>query len=154
MDFGPIITQNGCIRFIYSEEYKFLSGRLGYDSCSYELMLKKDNEKIVCEYDMETLKQIPKLKNEVKDGIMTLQYREYGFKLNIKFKVDPLMYFPQLSKNKNAVILQTKHINNLENITTFNISAARGPIVLQRILFLIVAKFCRICRIHFRVSGP
>jgi hypothetical protein len=93
-------------------------------------MLKKDNEKIVCEYDMETLKQIPVLKNEVKDGIMTLQYREYGFELNIKFKVDPLMYHPQLSKNKNAVILQTKHINNLENITTFNISAARGPIVL------------------------
>jgi hypothetical protein len=121
MDFGPVITPNGCIRFIYSEEYKFLSGGLGYDSCSYELELKKDNEKIVCEYDMETLKQIPGLKNEVKDGIMTLQYREYGFELNIKFKVDPLMYYPQLSKNKNAVILQTKHINNLENKTTFGI---------------------------------
>jgi hypothetical protein len=149
MDFGPIITQNGCIRFIYSEEYKFLSGGLDYDSCSYELKLKKDNDKIVCKYDMETLKQIPGLKNEVKDGIMTLQYREYGFELNIKFKVDPLMYHPQLSKNKNAVILQTKHINNLENITTFNISAARGPIVLQKnaeFIFVLMAQFCRICR--------
>ena len=77
MDFGPVITQNGCIRFIYSEEYKFISGGLGYESGSYKLMLKKDNEKIVCEYDMETLKQIPKHKNEVKDGIMTLKYREY-----------------------------------------------------------------------------
>jgi hypothetical protein len=121
MDFGPIITQNGCIRFVYPEGM-CCGGYFNFDGGTYTMMVCTD-ETITSsyEYDMETLKQIPGLKNEVKDGIMTLKYREYGFKLNIKFKVDPLMYFPQLSKNKNAVILQTKHIDNIENITTFGI---------------------------------
>jgi hypothetical protein len=121
MDFGPVITQNECIRFVYPGGM-CCGGFYDFDEGTYTMMVCTDDTITSSyEYDMETLKQIPKHKNEVKDGIMTLKYREYGFKLNIKFKVDPLMYFPQLSKNKNAVILQTKHINNLENTTTFNI---------------------------------
>jgi hypothetical protein len=120
---GPVITPNGCIRFIHPE-HLYVCGYYDYDGGTYTMIPYKNNaddETISFEYDMETLKQIPNHKNEVKDGIMTLKYREYGFELNLKFKVDPLMYMPQLSENKNVVILQTKHINNIENITTFNI---------------------------------
>ena len=120
---GPVITPNGCIRFIHPEHI-YVSCYYNYDGGTYTMKPYKNNadeETISFEYDMDTLKQIPNHKNDVKDGIMTLKYREYGFELNLKFKVDPLMYMPQLSKNKNDVILQTKHINNIENITTFNI---------------------------------
>lgn len=113
----PVVSENGCVRFDDS------GGSYACGSTVYSVGIYDYDNKFMynIKYDLETLEQIPRHVDRVKDGIMSLKYRERGLELNIKFKVDPQLSSPILSKNKNAIILSQKHINNAENITTYDI---------------------------------
>jgi len=117
----PVVSENGCVRFMDSGGPA--RGSYACGSTMYSVSIYDNDNKFMysIEYDLETLEQIPRHVDCVKDGIMSLKHREPGLELNIKFKVDPLLSSPILSKNKNAIILSQKHINNAENITTYDI---------------------------------